>query len=77
MCQKNGMKRFWVVVKTAAELYSPKPIVTLSSAEEAEAVRRLSQSILDKNLRFHIFDSLHERPQIHVLPIDIPYDKLR
>ena len=77
MCQKNSVRRFWVVLKTAAELQSPQPLVTLPNQVQAEAVQRIAQNLLDKNLRFHIFDNLHERPMVHVVPIEIPYDKLR
>lgn len=77
MCQKNGVRRFWLVVKTAAELHSPLPIVTVQHQHHAEAIQQVAQNLLDKNLRFHIFDSLHDRPMVHVLPIHIPLEELR
>ena len=76
MCQKQGVRRFWVVLKTAAELQVPQPIVTLANQAQAEAVQRVAQNLMDKNLRFHIFDNLHERPMVHVMPIEIPCNKL-
>ena len=77
MCQKYGVRRFWLVIKTAAELRVPQPIVTLSNKEQAELIQQMSQRYLDKNIKFHIFDNLHERPQVHVVPVDVPVEKLR
>jgi hypothetical protein len=72
------VRRFYAIMVTSPQLYSPLVITTLNHFPSAEHVAHLTREQLErqrKNYSLHIHAD--ERPQVHVVPIHIPESQLR
>ena len=78
MCEKSGrMKRFWSVVMIHPFYTNPKVIKTTVSYPTATELAYLAKVAAEKHLKLPIYAHYDDRPQVYVLPIDIPYDEMR
>jgi len=72
------LRRFYTILLTAPHLCSPISIITLTYFPSSEVVEKLTREQLDRHRKnFSLPIHAHEKPQVHVVPIDIADSQLR